>query len=229
MTSSAALLTIGKADWIAEELDALQAYPGEFGCFEMAECKVDKQSTICFKNNHYSVPEELVGGNVAIRIYSEKIVIYDNKHRKVAAHRRSYGNREWIVDINHYIATLMKKTAALEYSEAFHQMPGSMRVIYDRYFRKDGREFLALVKHVRDNGVDYETVVKAADLLRQRGLKVFTADHFKVAIQAITAGDEPFRDDQKTDEFIEIEAGSEDILAQLENVMGKGFKARKTN
>ena len=199
-------LTVGKADWIAEELDALQAYPGEFGCFEMAECKVDKQSTICFKNNHYSVPEELAGGNVTVRVYSEKIVIYDNKHRKVAAHQRSYGHREWVVDINHYIDTLMKKAAALEYSEAFHQMPESMRVIYNRYF-----------------------VVKAADLLHQRGLKVFTADHFKVAIQAVTAGDEPFRDDQKTDEFIEIEAGSEDILAQLENVMGKVPATGKTN
>ena len=222
-------LTVGKADWIAEELDALQAYPGEFGCFEMAECKVDKQSTICFKNNHYSVPEELAGGNVTVRVYSEKIVIYDNKHRKVATHQRSYGHREWVVDINHYIATLMKKTAALEHSEAFHQMPESMRVIYNRDFRKDGREFLALIRYVRDNEVAYETVVKAADLLHQRGLKVFTADHFKVAIQAVTAGDEPFRDDQKTDEFIEIEAGSEDILAQLENVMGKISATRKTN
>ena len=222
-------LTVGKADRIAEELDALQAYPGEFGCFEMTECKVDKQSTVCFKNNRYSVPEGLAGENVAVRIYSEKIVIYDNKHRIVATHRRSYGHREWIIDINHYIATLMKKTAALEYSEAFHQMPQSMRMIYDRYFRKDGRGFLALVRYVRDNGVAYETVVKAADILRQRGLKVFTADHFKVAIQSVTAEDEPFRDDQKTDEFIEIEAGSEDILAQLENVMEKSSKAKMTN
>ena len=222
-------LTVGKADWMAEEPDALQAYPGESGCFELAECKVDKQSAICFKHNHYSVPEELAGGSVTVRIYSEKTVIYDNEHRKVATHRRSYGHREWIVDINHYIATLMKKTAALEHSEAFLQMPESMQVIYNRYFKKDGREFLALVRHVRDNGIAYETVVKAADLLPQRGLKVFTADHFKVAIQAITAGDEPFRDDQKTDEFIEIEAGSEDILAQLENVMGKAAGTRKTN
>lgn len=31
-----------------------------------------------------------------------------------------------------------------------------------------------------------------------------------------------FREDQKTDEFIEIEIGSEDILNQLENVMENG-------
>ena len=222
-------LDIGKADRMTEELDALQAYPGEFGCFEMAEYKVDKQSTICLKNNRYSVPEKLAGENVIVRLYSEKIVIYNRKHQRVATHRRSYAQREWVVDINHYIDTLMKKTAALEYTEAFHQMPESMQVIYNRYFKKDGREFLQLVRYVRDNNVAYETVLEAADLLRQRGLKVFTADYFKVAIQAITVGDEPFRDDQKTDAFIEIEAGSEDILAQLERVMEKRKSTRSIN
>ena len=82
---------------------------------------------------------------------------------------------------------------------------------------------------MRDNNVAYETVLEAADLLRQRGLKVFTADYFKVAIPAITVGDEPFRDDQKTDAFIEIEAGSEDILAQLERVMEKRKSTRSIN
>ena len=38
------------------------------------------------------------------------------------------------------------------------------------------------------------------------------------------AKDEPFREDQKNDEFIEIETGSEDILTQLENVKKKGTK-----
>lgn len=55
-------------------------------------------------------------------------------------------------------------------------------------------------------------------------MKVFTADHFKIALQTMRAKDEPFREDQKTDEFIEIETGSEDILSQLENVTEKGTK-----
>ena len=54
-------LATGRDDRIAEEMDALGTYPGEFGCFEMAEYKVDKQATICVRNNHYSVPEELAG------------------------------------------------------------------------------------------------------------------------------------------------------------------------
>ena len=55
-------------------------------------------------------------------------------------------------------------------------------------------------------------------------MKTFTADHFKVALQTMKSGDEGFREEQKTDEFIEIETGSEDILSQLENVMEKGAK-----
>ena len=67
--------------------------------------------------------------------------------------------------------------------------------------------------------------MKAAEQLRRGGLRTFTADHFKVALQALSEGARvSFRDDQKTDEFVEIEAGSEDILRQCENVMENGTK-----
>ena len=118
----------------------------------------------------------------------------------------------------------MKKTSAIQYSEAFHQMPMSMQVIYHKFFKENGKEFLQLVKYVRDNNIAYEDVLKAADTIRWDGVKTFTADHFKVALQTLSAGDTPFREDQKSDEFIVIEIGSEDILTQLENVMEKGTK-----
>ena len=60
-------------------------------------------------------------------------------------------------------------------------------------------------------------------------MKTFTADHFKVALQTMNARDEPFREEQKSDEFIEIEIGSEDILSQLKNVMEKGADNNQTN
>ena len=189
-----------------------------------AEYKVDKQSTITIKTNHYSVPDNMVGETVIARIYSEKIVIHDKSHKKVAQHIRSYGTNEWRVDINHYISTLMKKTSAIQYSEPFHQMPMSMQVIYHRFFKENGKEFLKLVKYVRDNDIAYEEVVDAATLIRSNGVKTFTADHFKVALQTMKSKDDPYREDQKTDEFIEIETGSEDILSQLENVMENGTK-----
>ena len=213
-----------KSTKIVQELSNLRAYPGEIGCYEIAEYKSDKQSVISIKSNHYSVPEELAGERVVVKMYSEKIVVLDNKHKVVAEHPRSYGTNEWIVDINHYYKTLLKKTSALEHTEAFHQMPNSMQVIYHQYFKNNGKEFLHLVRYVRDNDISYDMVLEAADTIRKRGVRTFTADHFKVALHTLMAGDTPFREDQKSDEFIQIETGSEDILTQLENVMEKGTK-----
>ena len=216
--------TAEKEDKVLADMYYLNAYPGEIGCYELADYTADKQATICIKTNHYSVPEEMAGKMVTVRMYSEKIVILDKEHKPVAQHIRSYGSNQWIVDINHYINTLMKKTQAIYYSEAFHQMPASMQVIYHKYFKENGKEFLQLVKYVRDNNISYDDVVEAANKIRWNGVKTFTADHFKVALQTLAAKDEPFREDQKTDEFIEIETGSEDILGQLENVMENGAK-----
>ena len=42
----------------------------------MEDYKVDKWSTICMKNIHYSVPDTLVGKTVSVKIYSEKVVIF---------------------------------------------------------------------------------------------------------------------------------------------------------
>lgn len=221
---AASASTADKEDRMLADLSQLLDYPGEIGCYELSDYKADKQATICIKNNHYSVPEEMAGETVTVKMYSEKIVILNKEHKAVGQHVRSYGSNEWVIDINHYVNTLMKKTQALMYSEAFHQMPNSMQVIYHKFFKDNGKEFLLLVKYVRDNDISYDDVLKAADLIHGNGIKTFTADHFKVALHTLTAKDEPFREEQKTDEFIEIETGSEDILNQLENVMENGTK-----
>ena len=82
----------------------------------------------------------------------------------------------------------------------------------------------AFTSRVDFDDIAYEEVVDAATLISSNGVKTFTADHFKVALQTMKSKNEPFREEQKTDEFIEIETGSEDILSQLENVMENGTK-----
>lgn len=47
-----------------EELKALHPKIGDMGCFERLEREVYKWSTITFENNHYSVPDSLVGKRV---------------------------------------------------------------------------------------------------------------------------------------------------------------------
>ena len=215
--------TLDKENEYAEELAALQSYPGEFGCFEVESYLVDKQSTVTVKGVHYSVPEEYAGQSLPVKLYSEKIVVCNNSGKAIATHERSYASGEYVIDINHYLNTLMKKTGALESSEALHQMPGGMRDLYRVHFRNDGRDFLKLLKYARDNGIGYEEILAAAGEARRRGLKKLTSDHIRAALAAMTAGDVPFTEEQLGDErFLEIEVGSEDVLRQLESAMEKG-------
>ena len=208
---------------LTEELTCLQPYPGEFGCFEMKPYRVDSQSTVCIKRNHYSVPDRLVGKTVLAKLYSEKIVFYDGREQ-VAAHERSYGTDRWIVDIAHYVDTLLRKTGAMERSEAFHQMHPSLKRLYHTCFKDNAREFLRMIKHIRDNDITLEAVMSATECLRRSGVRHFTVDQVKVALQTLSSEEEAFREEQKSDQFLEIEMGSEDILTQLENVMEKGTK-----
>ena len=52
-----------------------------------------------------------------------------------------------------------------------------------------------------------------------RGARHINFDQIKVALETKDAAPLVFTDNQKTDEFIEIELGSEDVLSQLDGIM----------
>ena len=52
-----------------------------------------------------------------------------------------------------------------------------------------------------------------------RGARHINFDQIKVALETRDAAPLVFTDNQKTDEFIEIELGSEDVLSQLDGIM----------
>lgn len=218
------ICTSDKIDKLHEDLECLNPYPGEFGCFEIAEYKVDKQSTICIGSNHYSVPDYLAGKSVFVKVYSNKIAVIDDEHNIVATHERSYLSNQWIVDINHYLDTLIKKPAAVQHSEAFHRMPIKLQAAYNKHFKSNPKEFLMVLKYVKANDITSEELLEAIAVLYKRGVRKFTADQIKVALRTLAAGNEEYTEEQQTDQFIEIEIGSEDILNQLENVMENGAK-----
>lgn len=223
-SETASASTSDKANEYAEELSCLLPYPGEIGCFELAEYKVDKQSTISIKNNHYSVPDNLVGDKVIVKLYSEKVVIYDTHHQKVAMHERCYGVNQWRLDISHYINTLIKKTAAIEHTEALRQMPSQMQKIFHKHFKDKGKDFLQLLKYAKEEGFTYDDIIAASNIVTSRGAKSLSSDIIKVALHTLKATEEDYREEQKNDAFVEIEIGSEDILSQLECAMEKGTK-----
>ena len=93
---------------------------------------------------------------------------------------------------------------------------------YRKHFKDNGKDFLQLLKYAREHGHTYDDIVSAAEVVTSRGAKRLSSDLLRVALETGRAHDPGFREDQKTDEFLEIEIGSEDILAQLDRAMENG-------
>ena len=216
---SGSIATGNKQEALCRDIRYMLRFPGDFGCFDMFECSVDKQSTISIKGSHYSVPDHLVGTTVIVQLYSEKVRVYDANHKKMAEHERSYSRGSWTFDINHYISTLMKKPGALKGSVALRQMPEKMQELFRVHFVENGKDFLKLLKYCRDNEYDYKDILDAVRKIRMRGARHINFDQIKVALETRDAAPLVFTDSQKTDEFLEIELGSEDVLTQLDVIM----------
>ena len=220
-SEAGSLSTHNKIFKLKEDMNALMPYPGEMGCFELVDGSVDKLSTIVYKYNHYSVPDHLSGQRVLAKIYSEKIVVYDSSHKKVAEHERSYLKNDWKLDINHYLTTLLRKPGALSGSTALKQMPQKMQDLYRIHFKANGHDFLLLLKYASENGFGYEDILTAAGVVRRRGAKRLSSDQLKVALQASRSTESIADAARDTDDYLEISIGSDDILSQLSSMMGQ--------
>ena len=106
-----------------------------------------------------------------------------------------------------------------------HQMPPKMQELFRVHFADNGRDFLRLLKYCRENGRDYNDILAAVKRIRMRGARRVNADQIRVALE--TNGDTPlvFSESQKTDDFIQIELGSGDVLSQLDGIMQGGDAA----
>ena len=225
---SGSIATGNKQEALRRDMDALLHFPGDFGCFDLLQCTVDKQSTISVKGCHYSVPDHLAGQTVLVQLYSEKIRVYDSAHKRMAEHERSYSTGSWTFDINHYINTLMKKPGALKGSVALRQMPEKMQELFRVHFADNGKDFLRLLKYCRENKYDYRDMLEAVRKIRMRGARHINFDQIKVALETKDAAPLVFTDSQRTDSFLEIELGSEDVLTQLDGIMrGNGNTGRR--
>lgn len=208
---------------LRRDMDAMLHFPGDFGCFDVLTCSVDKQATISVRGCHYSVPDHLAGQTVIVQLYSEKLRIYDSDHKLMARQQRSYSHGSWTFDVNHYINTLMKKPGALKGSLALRQMPEKMQELFRVHFADDGKDFLRLLKYCQQNKHDYNDILQAVKTIRMRGARRINFDQIKVALETKNAAPVVYTEDQKTDAFLEIELGSEDVLSQLDAVMRKGI------
>lgn len=139
---------------LEEEKPYLRPFAQPMECSLMEELRVDKYATISHKTNRYSVPENLVGKFVQVKVYSHRLEIFHDNTR-VAHHARCYHKHQWIIHIEHYLETFKTKPGALANSTALLNHKYLKRV-FDQYFGQQPRAFIDLLQYCYTQNIDEE-------------------------------------------------------------------------
>ena len=97
-----------------------------FDACVMQPAEVDKYQTAPFDSNRYSVPRRCAFRPVTVKGYVDRVeVVADGQ--VVAAHPRSYGRREKVLDPLHFLVVLERKPAALDHAPVYRdwQLPAA--------------------------------------------------------------------------------------------------------
>lgn len=138
------LVELNEESKIQEEMKYLEKYKPKLDLAKVTEQKVDNYSFVRVENNHYSVPDYLVGRKVTIKNYYDNLRIYSN-NLFVYEHKKIDGTNEISIDIRHYLKTLNKKPGAIKNSHALKSIP-ELKAIYDNYFTSNPRKFIEIIQ-----------------------------------------------------------------------------------
>jgi transposase len=151
-------------DLFNQERQALWDVPMPFSFYSTEQLRVDKYATVSYCYNRYSVPDNLVGEFVDVKIFSDQLKLYYQDHH-IATHERSYGPHTWTINLDHYLDTLHKKPGALGNSEGLAQSPGQLRALYSQYYQQSPRDFIELLLYCRKHRISKERLYDAEQAL----------------------------------------------------------------
>jgi len=176
----------GQEQSISKKFESEQPllYPiaGHFDCSQIRQAKVDKYSCIQLDNNHYSVPDHLVGKYVNVRLYADRLdIYYQDKYQ--GCHGRIAGIGGWKIQLEHYLKTLLTKPGALQGSIALHQADKSLRKLYTDYFTQSPIGFIHLVGYLKKSGQSIEHILEAVERTRKQSPHDVSADKIIIVSQ----------------------------------------------
>lgn len=79
----------------------------------LLETKVNKYATVIVDKNHYSVPVSYVRLKVRVELSIDRVDIFHDG-RKIAGHKRLFGNNKWQLDPQHYLELVRRKPGAFD-------------------------------------------------------------------------------------------------------------------
>jgi transposase len=164
------------ADALTMEQEHLMPMPTAFDGYVQRNGRVSSTCLISVDRNRYSVPSRLANCRVEIRLYANRIDVYDHTGC-VASHQRLLGRDQTSYDWQHYIALIQTKPGALRDGAPFQEMPEALlklKVALLRRERQAGSKLMAQVlAAVPTHGL--EAVLVAAELVLESG--VHSAEH----------------------------------------------------
>ena len=146
------LREMNQSSLINEEIKYLLGYKPKLELAKISINIVDKYSFARIENNFYSVPDYLVGLEVTVHNYIDRIVIFWNKS-VVCEHKKADGFNLVIIDISHYLHTFLKKPGALKNSSTLKSKP-KLKAIYDNYFTTNPKYFIQILLENQDSEFD---------------------------------------------------------------------------
>jgi transposase len=128
---------------------------------------VSSYSTVMFERNHYSVPENCRARSIILKVYPDKIEMFDSQH-VIATHKRIHGRGQYSIRITHYLSTLKRKPGSLKNSRAFQTLSEKLRTMYDKYYTRNTRDFIEVLSLLKEH--KEEKMVKAINELFSYGV-----------------------------------------------------------
>ncbi len=156
--------------WVHEQAALLPLQAEDFPIAEEQFCRVDGKGCVQVRTNWYSTPLA-PRSQAQVRVWPTAVSIW-HQGREVACHPRSYGRRQQILDLEHYLDALERKPGALAGSTPLAQWRAAGRwtashdrlwsVLMERHGRQHGtRLMVELVQLGREYG--YERLTRAIE------------------------------------------------------------------
>lgn len=154
---------------LEEEKPCLPLVPVPMLCAEQVQLRADKYATVSYKTNRYSVPDHLVGKFIDVKVLSDQLHLYDGG-QSIAQHVRSYAKHQWVVRIDHYLATFKRKPGALAGSVALTSSD-QLKTLYEAYFQQSPKDFIDLLCFCKENQISDASLSATVERLVRSGVK----------------------------------------------------------
>jgi transposase len=164
------------AEMLEHEHSSLMPMVSAFDGYVESIGRVSSTCLVSVARNRYSVPCELVGHLVSVRLYPERIDIVAHD-AVIASHSRSFERGQTYYDWRHYIALIERKPGALRNGAPFADMPKPLLRLQRLLLKREGgdRVMAKVLAAVPMAGL--EAVLVAVELVLESGAA--SAEHIE--------------------------------------------------